>query len=593
MSTHQALARRWRPQSFDRFVGQPHAVKAIQQSLERKNIHHAHLFTGTRGVGKTTLARVFAKGLSCLQGITANPCDTCEHCSAITQGNYIDLIEIDAASRTKVEDTKELLSQVNYPPVQGRFKIYLIDEVHSLSANSFNALLKTLEEPPEHVKFILATTDPQKLPITILSRCLQLHLQHHKLDDIGQHLKHIAENMGKSFEDEAIAQIADAASGSLRDALSLFEQAVAASDDIITNQTVSAMFGRAEEKDVLQLLLAIVQRDYSVMSPILDKLSHAAVSYATILDQCLRILYQIMQIQLIPAEQRHTKQAQSAQLTQVASALSAEQAQLYTQMIVNAKNELDLYPSHEMGFNMLAMRMSAFKLEQSSLSALIMQACGSDTQMDLSATTNHQAHASVARSPQSRAQDILKQTQNTATAPTQAKPAQAANAQRQSATRTASGAATTRPGQPYPSPPSVAQTPAPSAEAQSQTPSSDWQTLLSSQHCSGMMRQIFQQSQCRVLNSQTSEWEITIDPSLSKLVTQTFKERASKLCQTVLGKPVQLHFAVSDKITAPITENAPQSTAQKAPLQTSSTPQQPIQGSASTTQQERAIPEGA
>ena len=530
MSTHQALARRWRPQSFDHFVGQPHAVKALQQSLERKHIHHAHLFTGTRGVGKTTLARVFAKGLSCTQGITSNPCGVCAHCTAITQGNFIDLIEIDAASRTKVEDTKELLSQVNYPPVQGRFKIYLIDEVHSLSANSFNALLKTLEEPPEHVKFILATTDPQKLPITILSRCLQLHLQHHKLDDIAGHLRHVAENIGKPFEDEAIAQIAEAASGSLRDALSLFEQAVAAAEDSITNQTVSAMFGRAEEKDVIQLLCAISQRDYSIIMPILDKLGHTATSYASILDQCLRALYQIIQIQLLSSNQEAAAVKRIETYEHAAKIISSEQLQLYVDMIVRTKNDLDLYPSQEMGFNMLVMRMSAFKLEHSNLSNLIMQASSVSDSVDLSAVTNHAAQAANLTTTQSHAQDILK------------------NKQPKAAEQPRPSAPIRDHNQPTSSPISSIRPPVASTIRQSGN--SEWEAVLSHQLCTGMMRQIFQQSQCRVDQQHPDQWEIMVDPSLGKLITPAFKDRASQLCHSVLSKTVHLNFTISEKKTS-------------------------------------------
>ncbi len=528
MSTHQALARRWRPQSFDHFVGQPHAVKALQQSLERNRIHHAHLFTGTRGVGKTTLARVFAKGLSCIQGITAEPCGVCAHCTAITQGNFIDLIEIDAASRTKVEDTKELLSQVNYPPVQGRFKIYLIDEVHSLSANSFNALLKTLEEPPEHVKFILATTDPQKLPITILSRCLQLHLQHHKLDDIAGHLRHVAENIGKQFEDEAIAQIAEAASGSLRDALSLFEQAVAAAEETISNKIVSAMFGRAEETDVIQLLCAISQRDYSIITPILDKLGHSATSYASILDQCLRALYRMIQIQLIP----HNQEANAAKCDKAyehaAKIISSEQLQLYVDMIVRTKNDLDLYPSQEMGFNILVMRMSAFKLEDSNLSNLIMQASSASDSVDPSAVTNHAAQAKSLAVTQAHAQDILKSKPKAAQQP---KPSASLRDHQQ----------------PVAQPTSSATSPVATTNRQSEC--SEWEAVLSHQLCTGMMRQIFQQSQCRVDQQHPDQWEIMVDPSLGKLITPAFKDRASQLCHSVLNKTVHLNFTVSEKKT--------------------------------------------
>ena len=244
--SYQVLARKWRPKTFADVVGQQHVLTALANGLRENRLHHAYLFSGTRGVGKTSIARLFAKGLNCVNGVTAEPCGVCEHCKAIEEGNFIDLIEIDAASRTKVEDTRELLDNVQYKPVLGRYKVYLIDEVHMLSRHSFNALLKTLEEPPEYVKFLLATTDPHKLPVTILSRCMQFHLKALEPSQIANHLGYILNQEQIPFESLALDKLANAAQGSLRDSLSLTDQAIAMSNGNVTLNIVNEMLGLLE-----------------------------------------------------------------------------------------------------------------------------------------------------------------------------------------------------------------------------------------------------------------------------------------------------------------------------------------------------------
>ncbi|MFV1873842.1 MAG: DNA polymerase III subunit gamma/tau [Oleiphilus sp.] len=248
--SYQVLARKWRPQNFKQMVGQEHVLQALIHALDSQRLHHAYLFTGTRGVGKTTIGRILAKCLSCHEKITSEPCGQCGACTAISDGRYVDLIEIDAASRTKVEDMRELLENVQYAPTQGRFKIYLIDEVHMLSQSSFNALLKTLEEPPEHVKFLFATTDPQKLPVTILSRCLQFNLKNMPPEKIVSHLSHVLNEESVNFEDSALWALARAADGSMRDALSLTDQAIAYGNHVLSETGVSAMLGTVDQKGV-------------------------------------------------------------------------------------------------------------------------------------------------------------------------------------------------------------------------------------------------------------------------------------------------------------------------------------------------------
>jgi DNA polymerase-3 subunit gamma/tau len=258
--SYLVLARKWRPKSFSEVVGQQHVLRALINGLDQNRLHHAFLFSGTRGVGKTTLARIFAKSLNCEQGVSSNPCGECQSCIEVDQGRFVDLIEVDAASRTKVDDTRELLDNVQYAPSRGRYKVYLIDEVHMLSTSSFNALLKTLEEPPPHVKFLFATTDPQKLPVTILSRCLQFNLRRLELTQISEHLRFILQQEQLSFDDEALTQLARAADGSMRDALSLLDQAIAFGGGSVSSETVFQMLGSISQDQVLNLLQALLRQ---------------------------------------------------------------------------------------------------------------------------------------------------------------------------------------------------------------------------------------------------------------------------------------------------------------------------------------------
>ena len=263
--SYQVLARKWRPKSFNELMGQEHVVTVLVNALTQQRLHHAYLFTGTRGVGKTTIARIFAKSLNCEQGVTATPCGVCDACVDIDQGKFVDLLEIDAASRTKVDDTREILDNVQYAPTRGRYKVYLIDEVHMLSRSSFNALLKTLEEPPEHVKFILATTDPQKLPVTVLSRCLQFHLKALTVKQISDKITEILVKESVSFDDEAIALLAKAARGSMRDCLSLTDQCIAQGNGNIARSDVQQMLGGVDRDWVFKILIALLKQDSSAL----------------------------------------------------------------------------------------------------------------------------------------------------------------------------------------------------------------------------------------------------------------------------------------------------------------------------------------
>ncbi len=298
--SYQVLARKWRPRSFDSVVGQEHVLRALINALDRDQVHHAFLFTGTRGVGKTTIARILAKALNCETGVSATPCGECASCRELDEGRFVDLIEVDAASRTKVEDTRELLENVQYSPTRGRFKIYLIDEVHMLSNHSFNALLKTLEEPPPHVKFLLATTDPQRLPVTILSRCLQFNLKRLSLERIRDHLAQILESEGISFEPAGLIHLARGADGSVRDALSLLDQAIAYGGGKVGEADVRAMLGTIDQDAVVKLVEALASRDGEALLQTVHGLDESAADFSGVLSELQSLLHRIALTQVVP-----------------------------------------------------------------------------------------------------------------------------------------------------------------------------------------------------------------------------------------------------------------------------------------------------
>ncbi len=353
--SYQVLARKWRPQRFSEVVGQQHVLSALENGLREGRLHHAYLFSGTRGVGKTSIARLFAKGLNCETGISADPCGQCANCKAIEEGRFIDLIEIDAASRTKVEDTRELLDNVQYKPTVGRFKVYLIDEVHMLSRHSFNALLKTLEEPPEYVKFLLATTDPQKLPITILSRCMQFHLRALEQSQIQQHLEFILTQEQIPYELSALAKLAKAAQGSIRDALSLTDQAIAVSNANITLPIVSQMLGLIDDHQPLELVQALANADGEKAMAVIQSVAEKGVDWQQLLSDTAETLHQIAMLQLL----KHAHQEETP-LHFLAKQISPEDVQFFYQVMLTGKKELPFAPEQRSGVEMTILRALAF-----------------------------------------------------------------------------------------------------------------------------------------------------------------------------------------------------------------------------------------
>ncbi|MFN9526721.1 MAG: DNA polymerase III subunit gamma/tau [Pseudomonadaceae bacterium] len=358
--SYQVLARKWRPRSFREMVGQTHVLKALINALDSQRLHHAYLFTGTRGVGKTTIARIIAKCLNCETGISSTPCGTCSVCREIDEGRFVDLIEVDAASRTKVEDTRELLDNVQYSPSRGRFKVYLIDEVHMLSTSSFNALLKTLEEPPPHVKFLLATTDPQKLPVTVLSRCLQFSLKNMPPERVVEHLTHVLTAENVPFEDDALWLLGRAADGSMRDAMSLTDQAIAFGEGKVLAADVRAMLGTLDHGQVYGVLHALIEGDARALIEAVRHLAEQGPDWNGVLSEMLNVLHRVAIAQALP-EAVDNGQGDRERVLQLAQALPAEDVQFYYQMGLIGRRDLPLAPEPRGGFEMVLLRMLAFR----------------------------------------------------------------------------------------------------------------------------------------------------------------------------------------------------------------------------------------
>lgn len=357
---YQVLARKWRPQDFHSLVGQEHVLRALVHALDEQRLHHAYLFAGTRGVGKTTIARILARCLNCEQGISSTPCGTCSSCVEISEGRFVDLIEVDAASRTKVEDTRELLENVQYAPTRGRFKVYLIDEVHMLSTSSFNALLKTLEEPPPHVKFLLATTDPHKLPITVLSRCLQFNLKNMPAEQVAGHLRNVLTQEQISFDEAAIWQLGRAAKGSMRDALSLTDQAIAFCGGELGESAVNQMLGSIDQGRVVALVQALQNGDGASLLQQVADLAEQGQSFVVALEELLSLLHQVAVSQVVP-DAPVAVQFDQTMVRNLAQTMTAADVQLFYQMGTVAHKDLALAPDVRNGFEMALLRMLAFR----------------------------------------------------------------------------------------------------------------------------------------------------------------------------------------------------------------------------------------
>ena len=361
--SYQVLARKWRPRNFSSLVGQEHVVRALTHALDQQRLHHAYLFTGTRGVGKTTLARILAKALNCETGITSKPCGVCSACTEIDGGRFVDLIEIDAATNTGIDNMRELQDNAVYSPTRGRFKVFVIDEVHMLSKQAFNSMLKTFEEPPEHIKFILATTDPQKIPVTVLSRCLQFNLKQMPRDAIYAHLGHILKEEGTAAEPAALGLIARAAQGSMRDALSLLDQAIAYAGGKVSEEAVRAMLGAIDQDYLFKLLDGLAQQDIRAMLAVVGEMEARSLSFDGALQDLASLLHQIALSQTAP-EALGADLPERERILALARQFDAEELQLYYQIALHGRRDLPLAPDEYAGFSMSLMRMLAFRPEE-------------------------------------------------------------------------------------------------------------------------------------------------------------------------------------------------------------------------------------
>jgi DNA polymerase-3 subunit gamma/tau len=487
--SYQVLARKWRPRLFSELVGQEHVVRALVNALDNDRLHHAYLFTGTRGVGKTTLARIFSKSLNCEQGVGSVPCGQCSACREIDEGRFVDLLEVDAASRTKVDQTRELLENVPYAPVRGRYKVYIIDEVHMFSDSSFNALLKTLEEPPPHVKFLLATTDPQKVPVTVLSRCLQFNLKRLPLEQIQGRLENVLEQEGIGYEAPALLQLSRAADGSMRDALSLMDQAIAFGGGEVKEADARAMLGSVSGDRIHELADALAEQDSQRLMELVAALAERVPDFSGILQELLGLLHRIAVQQAVP-DALDDYAGDREQVSTLAERISPEDVQLYYQIGLMGQRDLYLAPDPRSGFEMILLRMLAFRPEEG----------GSPP---AKARSKPGRVATGGEAPQPKP---------TATAP--------------------------RPADPAPS-----KRPVPAASAEGRTPA-DWHRVVSELDIGGIARQLA--SNCQYESWDGSRLVLKLGPAHKHLQVDSSEQRLRRALEAYLGCAIKLDIQVGE-----------------------------------------------
>ncbi len=516
--SYQVLARKWRPRNFHEMVGQEHVLRALVNALDNDRLHHAYLFTGTRGVGKTTIARILSKSLNCDKGVTSEPCGQCSACTEIDEGRFVDLIEVDAASRTKVDETRELLENVQYAPTRGRYKVYLIDEVHMFSNHSFNALLKTLEEPPPHVKFLLATTDPQKLPVTILSRCLQFNLKRLPLNRIHDHLVDILGKESIQADEGALKLLSRAADGSMRDALSLLDQAIAYGGGSVNEADVRAMLGTIEHDHVLNLLRALAAGDAARLLAVVEQAAQQVPDFAGLLADLLTLLQQVALAQAVPEAVDENLDYREAVL-ELARELPVEDVQLYYQIGLIGRRDLPLAPDARGGLEMVLLRMLAFRPSAAGSAPVSAPAAGS--------------------------------------APAPARPQGAAAARAALGTKQAAPARTT-PAAPAP----VAQpvpAPRPAAEAVSPAPAANtaasprlsagqWCDVVAALGLKGVPNELAQN--CAFASQEGDLVQLVLDPACKHLYSKDREQRIAQALAAYLGQEIRLGIEISGPAVA-------------------------------------------
>lgn len=511
------LARKWRPKRFAEMVGQEHVLRALGNALDSDRVHHAFLFTGTRGVGKTTIARILAKSLNCETGVSSSPCGVCAACREIDEGRFVDLIEVDAASRTKVDDTRELLDNVQYAPTRGRYKVYLIDEVHMLSNHSFNALLKTLEEPPPHVKFLLATTDPQKLPVTVLSRCLQFSLKRLSTTLIGERLKFIAAAESLEFEAPAVALLSRAAEGSMRDALSLMDQLIAFGGGALSEANTRAMLGTIDRGHVARILAALSLQDGPALLRAVRDLDRDAPDYDRAFVELAAFLQRVAIVQVVPGAAAQDEEFDAATLAALAAAISPEDVQLYYQIALGGRRDLSMAPEPRVGFEMSLLRMLAFRPE--------------------SGTAVSVAAAPATSSAGARSATAPGATLRAATAPGATVPG--------AAVRPAMA-----PGAPAPGPamPGAAVPAAPAAAAAAPRlttiDAANWAAVVDGAALSGLVRLLA--LNCVPTGFENDTLRLQIDQGAPHSRTRQTEEKLAQLLSTYFGREIRISFDLAD-----------------------------------------------
>jgi DNA polymerase-3 subunit gamma/tau len=522
--SYQVLARKWRPRAFPEMVGQEHVLRALINALDNDRLHHAFLFTGTRGVGKTTVARILAKSINCEQGMSSRPCGECASCREIDEGRFVDLIEVDGASRTKVEDTRDLLDNVQYAPTRGRFKVYLIDEVHMLSNHSFNALLKTLEEPPPHVKFLLATTDPQKLPVTILSRCLQFNLKRITPELIAAHLASVLTQEGIEAELAALHELARAADGSMRDALSLLDQAIAFGGGRVDAREVRDMLGSIDRGRVFALLEALAANDPKALLAECRALEEQAPDYVGVLAELVSLLHRIALAQVLP-ETADDGLGEGEAVRALAVRLAPEDVQLYYQIALTGRRDLPLAPEARAGFEMVMLRMLAFRPDDGASPG---ERPVAERPAPVPAAPKAKPRSAVITPP---------------AASRVAEPAPVANPAPAVAVET-SNQPVAEPGTPVPSAPVAAVVEKAPAQASTAAPSDseEWADLVAQLPLTPMMRQFAQQ--CSLLRRDGDRFELALEPAHAHFRNAKREETLRKSLEDFVGRPVKLHITV-------------------------------------------------
>jgi len=539
--SYKVLARKWRPGSFSDVVGQQHILQSLSHALNNDRLHHALLFTGTRGVGKTTIARILAKALNCEQGISSTPCGKCDSCIAIDEGRYIDLIEVDAASKTKVDDTRELLDNVQYLPTSGRYKVYLIDEVHMLSRSSFNALLKTLEEPPDHVKFLLATTDPQQLPVTVLSRCLQFNLKRLNHSEIKSQLSRILETEKIESDGAALDLLATSADGSMRDGLSLLDQAIAFGAGKVFGDDVRSMLGSIEQRYIHALIEALANDDADALFQAIDDAADRSPDFMMVLNEMLAVLYHLSLVQLAPAiiEQRSLDREW---LEKTSNEFSAEQLQLFYQICLTGKRDLPLAPDSRTGFEMLMLRMLAFQPGSSAQTVATNPVAGRKQGRQRPAAIQQKAgQQRVARQSSTQANTAYAQTESAAKPQASAAPPQSLKSDIPADMPADISVQANQINEPPP--PSEKQ---PTAEAESPVAGNDWADLVGSLSVTGLAKQL-------ALHMAPAVWdenklELLIDVEQEAIYSSVREKELIHALQKKLGGNIKVNMRIDNPV---------------------------------------------